>query len=432
MAGSIGFRFGLGTLLAALLVLGARPAGADPVRAFQFALQNGLQVVVVPDHRAPVVTQLVVYKAGAVDDPPGLSGLAHLVEELMVRAVRPLPDSDGFAAHDDTMFRETVSKDKLRLAMHLEATRMAGLDLTDGAVLAAREAALDERRSRIDNDPDALLREQGEAALDLSHPYGRPVLGWPDEIRHIGLTEADDFDKRHDAPNNAVLIVVGDTTPDEVRADAEAEFATVPSRELAVRAEYGQPPRLGATRIDIVRKGPARFLRLYRTQSYAEAAPGQAEALEVLARLLGGGPASLLQHRLVTQLRLASVVAVTYEGFKRDAGTFAIAVTPRPGVTLEALERGLDEAIAQIQNRAPGKADLARAKAQLVAGGAFRHDGTADIALAYGKALAIGLTAYDVQQWPSRIGAVGTDDVRKAAAGLLARESVTATLTPSP
>lgn len=425
----------------------ARAAPAQSSRVFQFVLQNGLQVVVVPDHRAPVITQMLWFKVGAVDDPPGISGLAHFFEHVMFRGTRSLPgdgfsqtiarnggDDNAFTTQDYTVFHEQIAADRLRLVMHLEADRMANLDLSDTAVGTERDVVLAERRTRIGNDPEALTQEQAEAALYLSHPYGRPVIGWSDEIRHIGRVEADDFYRRHYAPNNAILIVSGDVTVDNVRAGAEAEYGAVPSHELAVRADYAQPPRLGATRLAVARKDAKvpMFLRLYRVQSYAEAAPGRAEALEVLARLLGGDATSALYRRLVVERRLATDVSVYYDGYTRDAGEFGFVAHPRPGVSLEALEHAVDEVVAPYLRRAPSKAELARAKTQLVAGVTFRRDSQFEMASAYGRALAIGLTVFDVQQWPARIQAVTREDVRKAAsASLVTNESVTAHLTPA-
>ena len=263
---------------------GAQAAPPQPAKTFQFVLQNGLQVVVVPDHRAPVVSEMLWFKVGAIDDPPGISGMAHFFEHMMFRGTRSVPgdgfsqtiarrggDDNAFTTQDYTVFHEQIAKDRLRLVMHLEADRMANLDLSDSAVGTERDVVLAERRMRVDNDPEALMQEQAEAALYLSHPYGRPVIGWPEEIRHIGHVEADDFYRRHYAPNNAILIVAGDVTVDDVRTAAEAEYGQVPSHELAVRFDYAQPARLGETRLAIARndaKVPM-FLRLYRVQSYA-------------------------------------------------------------------------------------------------------------------------------------------------------------------
>jgi zinc protease len=441
-------RLALGFVAALTLLVSSSAGAAEPAlspRPFQFVLQNGLQVVVVPDRRAPVVSQMLWFKTGAADDPPGLSGMAHFFEHMMFRGTKSVPgegflhaiarnggEANAFTTHDTTVFFERIAKDRLRLAMHLEADRMQHLELTDAGVATERDVVLAERRQRIDNDPEAEISEQAAAALHLSHPYGRPVIGWADEVRRIGRAEAEDYYRRHFAPNNAILVVVGDVSPDEVRAQAEAEYGQFPARELLARAEYAQPPRLGETRLAIVHRNVKvpYFLRLYRVPSYAQASLGRAEALEVLAHLLGGDHNAVLYRRLVLERRIATDVAVGYDGYARDAGVFSISARPRPGVGLETLERAIDEIVGYYLGHQPARADLVRAKKQLVAETVFRQDNPFETASVFGRTLAVGLTVQDVTQWPQRIQAMSGEAVRKAASALVKREAVTATLSP--
>jgi zinc protease len=416
------------------------------MKVFQFALQNGMQVVVVPDHRSPVVTQMLWYRVGAVDDPPGLGGLAHFFEHMMFRGTAKVPgdqfaqtvarnggEENAFTTHDYTAFYEQIARDRLRLVMSLDADRMANLDLSDKNVDTERDVVLEERRMRVDNDPQSLLREQMDAALHLTHPYGRPVIGWPYEIRHIGRTDAQDYYTHHYAPNNAILVVAGDVMPEDVRVAAEAEYGKVPTRPLAERADFAQPPRLGETRLTIARpdvKVPM-FLRLYRVPSYGGGRPGEAEALETLAQLLGGDPTAALYRELVVKRRLASDVGASYDGYVRDAAEFGVYAVPRPGVRIDVLEQAVDTVLKGFTVAAPRAADLERAKTQLVAEAVYRRDNQLELASAYGQALAIGLTVDDVEQWPDRIRAVAPDTVKKVAVeDLLRREAVTGYLIP--
>lgn len=400
----------------------------------------------VPDHRAPVVTQMLWYRVGGVDDPPGLSGMAHFFEHMMFRGTPSVPgdqfaqtvarnggEANAFTTHDYTAFYEQIARDRLRTVMSLDADRIVNLDLSDPNVRTERNVVLEERRMRIDNDPQALMREQAEAALHLSHPYGRPVIGWPEEIRHIGRIEAQDFYQHHYAPNNAILVVAGDVTPQEVRADAEAEYGKVPARPSALRAEFAQPPRLGETRMTIARndvKVPL-FLRIYRVASYTEAKPGEAEALETLAQLIGGDATSALYKELVVRRKLASDAGASYSGYARDAGEFDVYAVPRPGVRLDVLERSVDAVMHAFTAAPPNPADLKRAKTQLVADSVYRRDNQFAMASAYGQALAVGLTSDDVTEWPDRIRAVTGDAVERAAVtDLVKREAVTGYLVP--
>jgi len=444
----IGSRAAIGFAIAALLAFSAPAAPAGGPQVFQFALQNGMQVVVIPDRRAPVVTQMIWFKVGGVDDPPGLSGLAHFFEHMMFRGTKQSPGDEfsrsvarnggqdnAFTTHDYTAFYEQIAKDKLPMVMALEADRMANLDLSDKNVSTERDIVLEERRMRIDNDPQALLAEQIDAALHLSHPYGRPVIGWPDEVRRIGRVEAQDFYKHHYAPNNAILIVAGDVTADEVRNDAQAAFGKVPARELVPRSSYAEPPRMSETRIDATSKDAKvpLFMRVYRVPSYAEAGPGQAEALEALAQILGGDSTGALYRRLVVERHMATGAGASYDGYDRDSGEFTLYAYPRIGVSLSALEHAVDGIIADAAKTPPNPKDLARAKTQLVAAATYRRDSQYAMASAYGQALVIGLTTFDVKAWPDRIQAVRGDAVSKAAKNsLIKREAVSATLTPAP
>jgi zinc protease len=405
-----------------------------------------MRVVVLPEIRAPVVTQMLWYRVGGVDDPPGLSGLAHFFEHMMFRGTKAVPGdgfsrivarnggrSNAFTTHDYTAFYEQIAASRLKTVMRLEADRMAHLDLSDSHVATERKVVLEERRMRVDNDPEALFGEQLRAALNLSHPYGRPVIGWANEIRHIGRAEAQHFYDHHYAPNNATLIVAGDVTPAEVRADAEATYGKLPARTLVPRSDAVQPPRLAPTRLTMRRadvKLPI-FERLYRVVSYTEAKPGQAEALAVLAELLGGDSNSALYKTLVVEKKLASAAGAAYRGYRRDSGTFIVYAVPRPGVSLHRLEKAADAVLARFRLHPATAVDMRRAKIQLVADATYRRDSQFAMANAYGRALAIGLTAMDVKQWPKRIERVQARAVRAVAhSQLVPAQSVTGYLLP--
>ena len=430
-------------LLAALAVT----VSARASDVAQFTLRNGMQVVVIPDHRAPVVTQMIWYKVGGMDDPAGHSGLAHFFEHMMFRGTKAAPgdaftrtlarnggDSNAFTTEDYTAFYEQIARDRLKLAMSLEADRMQHLDLSDAAVRTERDVVLEERRMRIENSAQALAGEQVEAALYLSHPYGRPVIGWPEEVHRLGRAEAQAFYDRHYAPNNAILVIVGDVTPDEAKADAAATLGLVPARPLEPRVVYAEPERLGETRLAIARPDASvpTFSREWRVASYTTARPGQAEALEVLAAILGSDSSGLLYRKLVVEQKLATDAGASYDGDARNSGSFSIYAVPRPGVTLETVERAVDALLKQCTAAPPAAADLAHIKTQLVAGEIFRRDNQLSLATAYGQALAIGQTVGDVQDWPRRIDAVPAAAVRDAAATLDRRNAVTLYLTPGP
>ena len=420
-------------------------AATEQAKTFQFSLTNGMQVLVIPDHRASVVTQMLWFKVGGVDDPPGISGLAHFFEHMMFRGTKAVPgdlyaqtiaknggEENAFTTHDFTAFYEQIASDRLKLAMDLEADRLANLDLSDNNVTTERDVVLEERRMRVENNPQALTTEQMSAALHLSHPYGRPVLGWPEEVRHIDRVSAQDFYKHHYAPNNATLIIAGDVTPDQVRVMAQAEYGKVAARPLQPRAEFAEPRRLTETRMTVMRPDVQvpLLLRSYRVPSYAQAAPGQAESFETLAQIMGGDQTAALYRILVEEKKLATDAGCSYDGYARDAAEFTLYAVPRPGVSLESLEKAVDEVIQGFTAAQAKPSDLVRAKTGLVASVTYRQDSQFSMASAYGQALMIGLTVDDVNEWPNRIRAVNAANVQKAAQGLLKRNAVTAYLEP--
>ena len=439
------------TALTALAPAAAAPPAREDapaskgVQAFQFALANGMQVLVIPDHRAPVVTQMLWFKVGGVDDPQGISGLAHFFEHMMFRGTKKVPgdlfsttiaknggEDNAFTTHDYTVFFERIARDRLPLAMQLEADRLANLDLSDTNVATERDVVMEERRLRTDSDPQALFGEQLRAALHLSHPYGRPVVGWAEEIRHIDRNSAADFYRHHYAPHNDVLVVAGDVTPDQVRALAQQYYGPVPARPLTPRAENATVPRLAEARLAITRpdaKVPM-VERIYRVPSYATARQGGAESLETLAQYLGGDQTALLYRVLVEQKKLASEAGAFYDGWRRDAGEFIVYAVPRPGVSLETLEKAMDQVLGAAAAMPAAASDLERAKTQLVASALYRRDSQSEMAQAYGQALMVGLTVDDVNAWPARIRSVNAGGLRAAAAGLNRRDAVTGHLIP--
>ncbi len=404
-----------------------------------------MQVLVIPDHRAPVVTQMLWFKVGAVDDPPGISGVAHFFEHMMFRGTKQTPgdlfsqtvaknggEDNAFTTHDYTAFYEQIAVDRLKLAMGLEADRMVNLDLSESNVGTERDVVLEERRMRVENNPQALMGEQIEAALHMSHPYGRPVLGWAEEVRRIDKMSAQDFYKHHYAPNNATLIVAGDVTPEQIRVMAQAEFGKVAARPLQPRSEFSEPPRLTETRMTLVRPDiqVPLFQRIYRVPSYAQASPGQAEGLETLAQVMGGDQTATLYRVLVEEKKLATDAGASYDGYARDAGEFSVYAVPRAGVSLETLEKAVDQVMQTFSASQAKAGDLTRAKTQLIASVTYRRDSQFAMASAYGQALMIGLTVDDVNEWPSRIRAVDAPGVQKAAQRLFRRNAVTAYLLP--
>jgi len=297
------------------------PARAEP-RASEFTLANGMQVVVIPDHRAPVVTHMVWYKVGAADEPKGVSGIAHFLEHLMFKSTDKIAvgefskiisrlggQDNAFTGQDVTSYHQRISKERLATLMVMEADRMANLRLTKEEVATERQVILEERRSRIDNNPAALLDEQMNAALYLSHPYGIPVIGWEHEMAMLSREDALRFYKHYYAPNNAILIVAGDVAPEEVKALAEETYGKVPANpEVGARKRPQEPAHIATRRLVLkdARAGNASLHRYYVAPSYTTAKPGEAESLELLMKIVADGSTSRLYKKLVVEDKIAA------------------------------------------------------------------------------------------------------------------------------
>ncbi|WP_395666611.1 M16 family metallopeptidase [Methylocella sp.] len=416
----------------------AKPGG---LAVGQAKLANGLEIVVIPDHRAPVVTHMVWYRNGSADDPVGKSGIAHFLEHLMFKGTSNNPqgkfsqlvaDAGGqenaFTSNDYTAYFQRVDRDHLAVCMEYEADRMKNLVLTDEIVAPEREVVMEERRMRTDSDPADQLSEAVQAALFTQHPYGRPIIGWSHEIEALGREDALAYYDRFYTPENAILVVAGDVGLDEVTALAERIYGVIPARGEAPKRQRPREPAQRAHRLvtlaDEKVEQPS-HQGVYIVPSYTTAEPGVAEALEVLAHLVGEGHTSLLFKTLVVERKIAVAAGAHYIGSSVDDTRFFVYAVPAEGVALETLERAIDAIIARVAAEGVDEADFRRAKTRLVADAVYAQDNQATLARWYGASLATGLSIEDVAQWPARIEAVTPDDVRKAALLLDKKRSVT-------
>lgn len=441
-------------LFAAALAFQSPAAGAESTTriapdATEFTLANGLQVVVIPDHRAPIVTHMIWYRVGAADDPPGKSGIAHFLEHLMFKGTKSHPAGEfsgrvselggaenAFTTNDATAYHQTIAKEELATVMAFEADRMEGLILTDEVVLPERDVILEERRMRIDNDPGSQFYEAMNATLYQNHHYGIPTIGWADEIAKLSRQDALDFYSRYYTPNNAVLVVAGDVTAEDVRRLAEETYGRVPRRaEIAPRDRPKEPPARAARNLTMsdARVSQPSWSRSYLVPSYATAEPGEAEALDLLADILGRGPTSRLYRALVVDKPIASAVGVYYSGDNLDYGQLGIIATPRDGVSVDQLQAEIDRIVDDVRVNGVTADELERAKKRTRASAIFAQDSQGSLARIVGTSLLAGEKLADVQAWPDRINAASTGDVAAAAGKYLdQRRSVTGALKPAP
>lgn len=425
----------LGSLIIAMTMLALaafdHPADAQ-TRASEFTLSNGMQVVVIPDHRSPVVTHMVWYRVGAADEPPGVSGIAHFLEHLMFKSTEKIPvgefskivnrlggQDNAFTGHDATAYFQRVSKDRLPKMMEMEADRMVNLRLDEKEVLTERDVILEERRSRIDNSPSALLDEQMNAALYYSHHYGIPVIGWAHEMAKLSRKDALDFYKHYYAPNNAILIVAGDITAEQLKPLAEATYGKIPANPAVklARVRPQDPPPLAARRLEYrdARAGKPSFHRYYTVPSYVNAEPGEAEALDILMKITGSGSTSRLYRTLVVDKKLSSSCGADYAGYPLDSGNLSIYAVAADGVDLAKVEAAVDEVLADIKAKGVTEAELQRAKTGYISDYVYESDNQSSLARRYGWGLVVGRTIAQIEAWPDAIAKVTAADVKKVA-----------------
>ena len=435
-------------VLIALAAPGAPGAVARIFDPVTFTLDNGLQVVVITNRRAPIVTHMVWYKAGAADEAAGQSGVAHFLEHLMFKGTETLGPGEfseiiarnggrenAFTSHDYTAYFQTIARDRLDTVMKFEADRMANLKLTDEVVLPERDVVLEERRSRIGNNPGSQLSEALRAALFVNHPYRLPVIGWEHEIQALSREAVVAFYRRWYAPNNAVLIVAGDVSAGEVRELAEVHYGPIPARDVPARLRPAEPEPVAARRV--VMKSPRvrqpSLTIKYLAPSYNTGASEQAYALQVLDEILGGGSTGRLYRALVVEQALAAGAGSGYGASDLDLSTFSVYASPRPGVEIEALEAALRRELSQLIEQGVEEAEVADAKKRLVAAAVYARDRLSTGPRIFGSALATGQTVEDVESWPDRIATVTVEEVDAALRAVLRdHRSVTGVLLPEP
>jgi len=433
-------RLTLATAAFAAALVAPAHAGIGP-QITNFTLSNGLEVVVIPDHRTPVVTHMLWYKVGSADETPGKSGLAHFLEHLMFKGTAKNPagrfsqviatiggQENAFTAADYTGYFQRVPRDQLQTMMEFEADRMTGLVLTDEVVRPELNVVLEEQNMRVANNPAARLGEQMDAALYLNHPYGRPVIGWRHEIEQLDREGALEFYRRFYSPNNAILVVAGDVTPEEIRTLAQEIYGKVPRvAEIKPRVRPQEPVQEAPRTVTLAdpRVTQPSLSRYYLVPS-STARAGESEALDVLTHILGHGANSRLYQTLVVDKAIAVSAGASYDGTAVDNTRLSVFATPKPGTSLPQLEEAVDAVLADLVANGVTAEELERSKSRMIANAIYANDNQRMLAQWYGASLATGTTVEQVRTWPDRIALVSADAVRDAAQRWLdKRRSVT-------
>jgi len=439
----------LAAFAAAVLFSSTFAASADAAvyNPETFTLPNGMQVVLVPNHRAPVVSHMVWYRIGSADEAPGKSGIAHFLEHLMFKGTPKYPgtaitdtvaknggDQNAFTSYDYTGYYQNIAVDRLPLVMDIEADRMRNLILDEKEVLTEREVIIEERRMRVDNVPSALLGERLDVALWGTNHYAIPIIGWEAEMRELSREDAFDVYRAFYAPHNAILVVAGDITMDKLRPLVEQSYGAIPKTgeyKPRSRSTFLQPRAESRVVMRHERVRQPQWSRQIIAPSYSVGDRADVHALELFAEIAGGGATSKLYRQLVVDQKVAASFGTGYNGDTVSYGTFYISMTPSPGVTPEDAEAAYTKAMDALLKDGIADADVDQAKRRMNARLAYAKDSPMSAARAIGAALAVGQTIEDIESWPERMNQVTADQVRAAARKLFTQYStVTGILLP--
>lgn len=405
-------------------------AGSAQAALTDVTLDNGMRVIVKEDHRAPVMVSQVWYRAGAMDEFNGTTGVAHVLEHMMFKGTRDVPPGEfskriaaaggrenAFTSRDYTAYFQQMQKDRLELSMQLEADRMANLVISDELFAKEIQVVMEERRLRTDDQPQSVVYERLMATAYQTHPYRRPIIGWMDDLMNMTAQDARDWYARWYAPNNATLVVAGDVKADEVLALAKRHFGPLPARELPLRKPQVEPAQIGSKRIVV--KAPAQLPYLLMAWHAPTLHDWERDntpyALQILVGVLSGNDSARLQKTLVKTRQIAVSTGAGYDGVARGPGMFMVEATPAPGQTLAVLEKAIREEIARIQREGVSDAELTRVKAQVIAADVYQRDSLFYQAMQLGEYVTTGLPPEALARRVERLRAVTAADVQAAA-----------------
>ncbi|MCB9988389.1 MAG: insulinase family protein [Rhodospirillales bacterium] len=418
-----------------LLALAPLPAIAqDKVfDADTFFLENGMQVVVIENHRAPVVTHMVWYKVGAADEPPGKSGMAHFFEHMMFKGTDTIPpgefskriramggNDNAFTSQDYTAFFQSLAVENLETAMAMEADRMRNLNPPPDDFASELQVVIEERRQRTENEPQSYFVEQLRAALFVNHPYANPVVGWLQEVDVLSWENAKAFYDQWYAPNNAILVVSGDITAAELKPMAERTYGKLAARDVPERHWTDVPPLPGLPVLTLKDKAirqPA-WIRIYRLPSATQDRE-TARTLEVLQDIMDGGAATRLYKVLVVDQKVATSIGLSYDPDSIKDASLWMQATPAPGKTLQDVAAAVDEQLRLLVTAGVTETELREAKDRMKDAAVYARDSLAGPAMVVGRALAAGQTLDDVETWPDQIEAVTAEQIQRAAQAFL-------------
>ncbi len=428
-----------GVIFALILLLTTQVAGGKVlgISAKEKVLKNGLKVIVVEDHSTPTVTFQVWYKVGSYYESFGKTGISHLLEHMMFKGTKKHPPGEfskivsrnggqenAFTSRDYTAYFENWAADRLEISMELESDRMVNLLLDPQEFEREKRVVMEERRLRTEDDPTSLLVEDVYAAAFKAHPYHWPVIGWMKDIESITLEDLKRHYKTFYAPNNAVLVVVGDVRAEEVFKLAERYFGSIPPAEHIPEFSYSEPPQRGERRV-VVKSTEAKLPFIFGGFHVPNAGTGEEYALKVLAVILGGGRSSRLYRRLVFKEKKALYAGAYYSSKTKDPSLFCFYAALQDGVSPEEAEGIIMQEIERIKKEGVSPEELEKAKNQIEADFIYGLDSNFYRAMNIGILETVGLGWRYLNTYVDNIRKVTAGDVVEAAKRYLSRDNLT-------
>lgn len=428
----------LRSALLLLLPLSLHAAGAP---ADERQLANGLRVIVQEDHRAPVAMVQVWYRVGSSHEPPGLTGISHVLEHMMFKGTRELGpgelsrlvsrfggEQNAFTSTHYTGYYQYIDKSRLPLAFALEADRMRQLVIDDNEFRKEIEVVKEERRMRVEDNPTSAAWEKFRAVAFLGTSTGQPVIGWPDDLANITAASLRDWYDTWYAPNNAILVVVGDVRSADVFAAAERQFGGLKSRRLPPVATPRTPVDPGLRELTL--PTPTRVPTLVMAWNVpslmtAGAANNDAWALSVLAGVLDGGMSARFERELVRKRKVAASTGAGYSPLERGDGLFTVQVVPATGKKLDDARKAVQELLTELRSNPPSDAELNRVKAQVVAELVYDQDSLSGQAQIIGALASMGYDWRLKDRWADNIRKVTAADVQRVAKKYLVDDRLT-------
>lgn len=428
----------LGLILGVLcLPLAAFASPAQPTH--EFTLDNGLKVIVREDHRAPVVVSQLWYKVGSSYETPGSTGLSHALEHMMFKGSAKLgpgeasevlrqlgAEENAFTSDDYTAYYQVLASDRLPVALELEADRLASLQLPAAEFDKEIEVIKEERRLRTDDRPSSKAFEQFKAMAYPASGYSIPTIGWMADLERMHIDELRAWYKKWYAPNNATLVVVGDVSADEVKTLAQRYFGAIERREVPTAKLPLELPAAGERRLTLHLKTqlPSLLMGFNVPGLATSETPRQVYALRLAAALLDGGYSARLSSHLEREQELVSGASAWYNAFTRGDSLFVLTATPnvQKGKTLEQAEAGLWRELEELKKTPPSTAELARVRAQVIAGLVFERDSITSQATSIGQLETVGLSWKLIDQELAELQAVTPADIQQAASTFFVRD----------